>query len=164
MSTQKKSASKTAVVGSKTIARNKRARFDYILEDTIEAGIVLVGTEVKSLRLGKASINEAYASAENDSIYLINATIQEYPNASQYNHDPTRPRKLLLKAREYKKLVGAIQRKGMTLVTMSLYFNSRGIVKCGIALGKGKQLHDKRATEKDRDWQKQKSRLLKTQD
>lgn len=149
--------------GRKLIARNKRARFDYELMDTLEAGIVLTGTEVKSLRLGKASINESYASIENDAVYLINATIQEYPLAHRFNHEPTRPRKLLVKEKEYERLVGAVQRKGLTLIPTRLYFNKRGLVKCELALGKGKKLHDKRETEKARDWAKQKSRLLKEQ-
>ena len=145
----------------KLIAENRRARFDYSIEDTLEAGIQLVGTEVKSLRSGRANIAESYASPERGELWLINATIPEYPPAGQFNHEPRRPRKLLVRARELKKLVGAVEREGRTLAPLKLYFNARGIAKVEIALARGKKAHDKRAAAKDRDWKRQQSRLLR---
>ncbi len=145
----------------KLVAENRRARFDYMIEDTLEAGIQLVGTEVKSLRSGRANIAESYASAERGELWLINATIPEYPPAGQFNHEPRRPRKLLVRSRELKKLIGAVERDGRTLVPLKLYFNERGIAKIEIALATGKKAHDKRAATKDRDWKRQQSRLLR---
>lgn len=145
----------------KLIAENRRARFDYLIEDTMEAGIQLLGTEVKSLRGGRANIAESYASAEKGELWLINATIPEYPPAGQFNHEPRRPRKLLVRGRELKRLVGAVEREGRTLAPLKLYFNDRGIAKIEIALAKGKKAHDKREASKDRDWKRQQSRLLK---
>lgn len=145
----------------KLIAENRRARFDYLLEETLEAGIQLVGTEVKSLRGGRANIAESYASAEKGELWLINATIPEYPPAGQFNHEPRRPRKLLVRSRELKKLIGAVEREGRTLVPLKLYFNDRGIAKVEIALAKGKKAHDKRAATKDRDWKRQQARLIR---
>jgi SsrA-binding protein len=147
--------------GRKLIAENRRARFDYLIEDTIEAGIQLVGTEVKSLRSGRANIAESYASTENGELWLINATIPEYPPAGQFNHEPRRPRKLLVRAKELKRLAGAVEREGRTLAPLKLYFNNRGIAKLEIALAKGKKAHDKRAATKDREWKRQQSRLLR---
>lgn len=147
--------------GRKLVAENRRARFDYLIEDTIEAGIQLVGTEVKALRGGRANIAESYASTDKGELWLINATIPEYPPAGQFNHEPRRPRKLLVRARELKKLAGAVEREGRTLAPLKLYFNARGIAKLEIALAKGKKAHDKRAATKDREWKRQQSRLLR---
>ena len=145
----------------KLVAENRRARFNYEIEDTIEAGIVLTGSEVKSLRTGKANIAESYASNEGGELYLINAHIAEYPGASRFGHEPTRHRKLLLHKKEMARLLGAVQRQGMALVPLRLYFNARGIAKLLLGLGRGKKVHDKRETEKKRDWQRQKSRLMR---
>ena len=145
----------------KLIAENRRARFDYFVEDTMEAGIQLLGTEVKSLRNGRANIAESYASAERGELWLINATIPEYPPAGQFNHEPRRARKLLVRARELKRLVGAVEREGRTLAPLKLYFNDRGVAKIEIALAKGKKALDKRDAAKDRDWKKQQARLFK---
>jgi SsrA-binding protein len=145
----------------KLVAENRKARFNYAIEDTLEAGLVLTGSEVKSLRTGKANIADAYASVERDgALYLINAHIAEYPQA-RVNHEPTRPRKLLVHKRELDKLTGAIQREGMTVVPLKLYFNQRGIAKVLLGLAKGKKLHDKRETERKRDWERQKGRLMR---
>ncbi|MBY0566926.1 MAG: SsrA-binding protein SmpB [Hyphomonadaceae bacterium] len=146
---------------NKLVAENRRARFDYMIEDTLEAGIQLVGTEVKSLRNGRANIAESYASTDKGELWLINATIPEYPPAGQFNHEPRRPRKLLVRARELKKLVGAVEREGRTLAPLRLYFNERGIAKIQIALATGKKAHDKREATKDRDWKRQQARLMK---
>ncbi len=145
----------------KLVAENRKARFNYDIEDKIEAGIQLTGSEVKSLRSGKANIAEAYASDEGGEIYLINAHIAEYAQARRDGHAPTRPRKLLLHKREIEKLLGAIQRQGMTLVPLKLYFNARGIAKVELGLARGKKIHDKRDTEKKRDWERQKGRLMR---
>lgn len=145
----------------KLVAENRRARFDYIIEDTIEAGIQLVGTEVKSLRAGRANIAESYASPEHGELWLINATIPEYPPAGQFNHEPRRKRKLLVRRRELKRLIGAVEREGRTIAPLRLYFNERGIAKIELALAKGKKAHDKRAAAKDRDWKLQQSRLMR---
>ncbi|MBB5518782.1 SsrA-binding protein SmpB [Amphiplicatus metriothermophilus] len=147
--------------GRKIIAENRRARFDYHIEDVVEAGLVLTGTEVKALREGKATIAESYASPEGDGIYLINATIPEYSAGNRENHEPKRPRKLLLRAREISRLTQAVQRKGYTLAPLRLYFNERGIAKLELGLALGKKLHDKRETVKQRDWTRQKQRLLR---
>lgn len=145
----------------KAIAENRRARFDFSIEETFIAGISLVGTEVKALRLGKANIAESYAAVEGEEIFLINANFPIYEPASQFNHLPTRSRKLLLKRREIDKLMGAVQRKGRTIVPLKLFFNERGLVKLLIGLGVGKRQVDKRETQKKRAWNKQKARLMK---
>ena len=145
----------------KTVAENRRARFDYFIEETFEAGIALSGTEVKSLRFGEGSITEAYAEVRDGECWLINANIPEFSHGNRFNHEPKRPRKLLLHPREIEKMIGAVERKGMTLVPLSVYFNSRGRAKVELALAKGKQVHDKRQTMKDRDWQRDKARLLR---
>ncbi len=145
----------------KLIAENRRARFDYMIEDTIEAGIQLLGTEVKSLRAGRANIAESYASTEKGELWLINSTIPIYPPAGQFNHEPTRPRKLLVRQRELKRLASAVDREGRTLAPLKLYFNDRGIAKIQIALAKGKKAHDKREATKDREWKRQQGRLLR---
>jgi SsrA-binding protein len=145
----------------KLVAENRKARFNYEIEEKLEAGIVLLGSEVKSMRAGKANIAESYASDDGGEIYLINAHINEYAQAGRANHAPTRPRKLLLHKRESARLLGAIQRQGMTLVPLRLYFNARGIAKVQLGLARGKKLHDKRDTEKKRDWDRQKGRLMR---
>ena len=145
----------------KLIAENRRARFDYLIEDTIETGIQLLGTEVKSLRGGRANIAESYASTERGELWLINATIPEYPPAGQFNHEPRRARKLLVRSKELKRLAGAVEREGWTLAPLRLYFNERGIAKLELALAKGKKAHDKREASKDRDWKRQQARLLR---
>lgn len=145
----------------KIIAQNRRARFDYFIEETLEAGIVLAGSEVKSLREGKSNINDSYASAEEGAIYLINAYISEYKGANRFNHEPRRPRKLLLRKREMGKLMGAVQKKGVSLIPISLYFNDKGRAKLELGMAKGKKQHDKRATEKEREWNRDKARILK---
>jgi SsrA-binding protein len=146
---------------TKLIAENRRARFDYFLEDKLEAGLALTGTEVKALRQGRANIAESYASVEGREIELINAHIPEYGPANRFNHEPRRPRKLLLHRRELDKLIGAVQREGRTLIPTRLYFNDKGLVKLEVALAKGKKAHDKRATEADRDWKREQGRLMR---
>lgn len=149
----------------KTVAQNRRARFDYEIVETVEAGIMLTGSEVKSLRAGKSSITESYAGEMGGELagelYLFNANIPEYLEAHQFNHFPKRPRKLLLRKRQIKKFLGAIHRKGMTIVPLSMYFNAKGKAKVEIALAKGKNVADKRQTIKDRDWTRDKARILK---
>jgi SsrA-binding protein len=146
----------------KLVAENRKARFNYAIEDKLEAGLVLTGSEVKSLRAGKANIADAYASDEGrGELYLINAHIAEYAQSGRANHEPTRPRKLLLHKHELDQLMGAIQRQGMTVVPLKLYFNARGIAKVELGLARGKKLHDKRETEKKRDWNRQKGRLMR---
>ena len=151
--------------GQKTIADNRRARFEYHVGDVIEAGLVLTGTEVKALREGKATIAESYCAPDTGpngaEFYLVNANIPEYSGGNRENHVPKRPRKLLLHRREVARLTGGVERKGYTVVPLRLFFNARGMVKLDIALAEGKQLHDKRAVEKDRDWGRQKQRLLR---
>ncbi|UGV27087.1 SsrA-binding protein SmpB [Rhodopseudomonas boonkerdii] len=145
----------------KLIAENRKARFNYAVEDTVEAGIALTGTEVKSIRNGKSTIAESYADPKDGEIWLVNANIPEYLQANRFNHEPKRPRKLLLHRKQINKLMGAVERQGMTLIPLKMYFNERGRVKLQLALAKGKQLHDKRASEKERDWSREKGRLLR---
>lgn len=145
----------------KTVAENRRARFDYHIEDVFEAGIALSGTEVKSLRFGEGSIAESYAEIRDGEAWLVNANIPEFSHGNRYNHEPKRPRKLLLHEREIEKLFGAVERKGMTMVPLSIYFNSRGRAKVELALAKGKQDHDKRASIKERDWKRDKARIMR---
>ena len=145
----------------KLIAENRRARYDYFLEETFEAGLALTGTEVKALRLGRANIAESYASAEGREIMLINANFPEYGPANRFNHEPKRPRKLLLHRKEIDKMLGAIQREGRPLIATKLYFNDKGMVKLELALAKGKKLHDKRDTVADRDWKREQGRLMR---
>ncbi|MEI8295608.1 MAG: SsrA-binding protein SmpB [Alphaproteobacteria bacterium] len=144
------------------IAKNRRARFDYEIIETLEVGIVLMGSEVKSLRQGKASIHECFAGEAEGELYLFNANITEYAPAKHFNHEPRRSRKLLLHRRQKNKFLGAIRRKGMTLVPMSLYFNHKGRIKLLIGLGKGKKTVDKRETIKQRDWDRSKNRILRS--
>jgi len=146
---------------TKTVAENRRARFDYFIEETFEAGIALSGTEVKSLRFGEGSIAESYAAVQDGEAWLINANIPEFSHGNRFNHEPKRPRKLLLNGREIEKLFGAVARQGMTLVPLSIYFNSRGRAKVEIALARGRKLHDKRDYEKEKDWKRVQGRLLR---
>jgi SsrA-binding protein len=145
----------------KIVAENRRARFEYFLEDFFEAGIALTGTEVKSIRSGKTTIAESYADSKDGEIWLINANIPEYLQANRFNHEPKRPRKLLLHRKQINKLMGAVDREGMTLIPLKLYFNERGRAKLLLAIAKGKKLHDKRETEKKRDWSREKGRLMR---
>jgi SsrA-binding protein len=146
----------------KSVADNRRARYDYEIGEVYEAGLMLTGTEVKSLRTGKATIAESYVDVDrNGEVYLINANIPEYLQANRFNHDPRRPRKLLLKSREIAKLAQGVERQGMTIVPLKIYFNDRGRAKIEIAVARGKKLHDKRESEKQRDWGREKSRLLR---
>lgn len=145
----------------KLVAEHRRARFDYLIEETFEAGIMLTGTEVKALRAGRANIAESYASAERGELFLINSYIPVYDPAGQFNHEPRRARKLLVKKRELNKLKGAVERDGRTIVPLKLYFNDRGKAKIEIALARGKKAHDKREASKDRDWKRDQARLMK---
>lgn len=146
----------------KLAADNRRARYDYEIGEVYEAGIMLTGTEVKSLRTGKATIAESYVDVDRKGeVFLINANIPEYLQANRFNHNPRRPRKLLLKLREIAKLAQGIEREGMTIVPLKIYFNERGRAKIEIAVARGKKLHDKRESEKQRDWNREKSRLLR---
>ena len=145
----------------KLIAENRRARFDYFLEDFFEAGIMLTGSEVKSLRVGRANIAESYASIEGNDVVLINADIPPFAQANRFNHEPRRHRKLLLHRKQLDKLIGAVQRDGRTIIPTKLYWNEKGLAKLEIALAKGKKLHDKREATADRDWARDKARLLR---
>lgn len=145
----------------RTVALNRKARRNYIIEETLEAGIALTGTEVKSLREGRANIGEAYATVKDGEIFLVNAHISEYRGGNRFNHEPLRPRKLLLHKREIRRLIGAVQRQGVTLVPLSIYFNERGRAKVRLGVARGKKQYDKRAAERDRDWQRRRERLLR---
>jgi SsrA-binding protein len=145
----------------KTVAENRRARFDFAIEDVYEAGIALTGTEVKSLRFGEGSIAEAYAEVKDNQVWLVNSNIPEFSHGNRFNHEPKRPRKLLLHEREINKMHGAVMRQGMTLVPLSIYFNSRGRAKIEIAVAKGRKAHDKREHIKEQDWKREAARLLK---
>ena len=146
---------------AKIVAENRRARYEYFIEDTLEAGIALTGTEVKSLRFGEGSIAESYAEVKNGEVWLVNANVPEFSHGNRHNHVPKRPRKLLLHDREIARLTGAVERKGMTLVPLSVYFNGRGRAKVELALARGKNNADKRQVTKDRDWQRDKARLMR---
>jgi SsrA-binding protein len=148
-------------VKTKTVAENRRARFEYFIEDVVEAGIALMGTEVKALRTGQGSIAESFAEVKDGQVWLVNANIPEFSHGNRFNHEPKRPRKLLLHEREIDRMFSAVSRQGMTLIPLSIYFNNRGRAKVELALGKGKKLHDKRDTMKERDWQRDKARLLR---
>jgi SsrA-binding protein len=145
----------------RVVADNRKARFNYEIGETFEAGIMLTGTEVKSLRLGKATIAESYADAKGSEIWLVNANIPEYLQGGRFNHAPKRQRKLLLHRRQIDKLAGAIERDGMTLIPLKLYFNEKGRAKVELALGRGKKLHDKRETDRKRAWERERGRLLR---
>jgi len=145
----------------KVVAENRRARYDYFVEERLEAGIELTGTEVKSLRVGEGSIAESYAAVDGDELWLINSHVPEYSHGNRLNHHPRRPRKLLLKSREIARLQGAVTRQGLTLVPLSIYFNGAGRAKVELAVARGKKMHDKRDTEKERDWKREQGRLLR---
>jgi SsrA-binding protein len=145
----------------KIVAENRRARYDYAIEDKYEAGIALTGTEVKSLRFGEGSIAESYAEVKEGEVWLVNANIPEFSHGNRFIHEPKRPRKLLLTAREINKMFGAVMRQGMTLVPLSIYFNGRGRAKVELAIAKGRKAHDKREHEKEKDWKKEQGRLLR---
>lgn len=145
----------------KIVADNRKARFNYAIGDVYEAGIALTGTEIKSLRAGKATIAESYADARGGEIWLVNSNIPEYLQAGRFNHAPKRARKLLLHKREINKLMGAVEREGMTLVPLKLYFNLKGRAKIELAVARGKKLHDKRQTEKKRSWERERGRLMR---
>lgn len=159
----KKKDKKSGMISvNQTVADNRKARFDYHIEDKFEAGMMLVGTEVKSLRLGQCSIKEAHVAVKKGELWLLNANIPEYQQASHLQqHAPKRERKLLLHKKEVDKLMGAVQREGYTIVPLRLFFNGRGLAKLEIALAKGKKLHDKRETAKARDWGREKQKLLR---
>ena len=148
----------------RVVADNRKARFNYEIGDIIECGICLTGTEVKSLRTGKATIAESYAEANKGEIFLVNANIPEYLQANRFNHEPRRPRKILMKARQIAKFAQGVEREGMTIVPLKIYFNDKGRAKVEIALAKGKKLHDKRESEKNRDWSRERGRLMKQRD
>lgn len=145
----------------KTVAENRRARFEFFIEDVYEAGICLTGTEVKSLRAGQGSIVESYAEVRDGQVWLVNSNIPEFSHGNRYNHEPKRVRKLLLRGREIEKMHGAVARKGMTLVPLTIYFNSQGRAKMELAIAKGKNVQDKRETIKDRDWKREQSRIMR---
>ena len=147
--------------GQKIVADNRRARFNYEIGEVFEAGIILTGTEVKALRQGRATIAESYADTKGGELWLINANIPEYLQGGRDNHEPKRVRKLLLHKRQIAKLASAVEREGMTIVPLKMYFNERGRAKIEVAVAKGKQLHDKRATDRKRDWNREKGRLLR---
>jgi SsrA-binding protein len=146
---------------ARVVAHNRKARFNYAIGETLEAGIALTGTEVKSLRQGKATIAESYAYSRGGEIWLVNANIPEYLQGGRFNHAPKRLRKLLLHRRQISKLIGAVEREGMTLVPLKLFFNDKGRAKVELALARGKKLHDKRETEKKRSWDRERGRLLR---
>ena|ERR1700741_10604 len=148
--------------GTRVVADNRKARHNYFIESSLEAGIALVGSEVKSLRAGQATIAESYAQAKDGEIFLVNAYIPEYLMANRFNHEPKRTRKLLVRKNEARKLSSAVNREGMTLIPLRLYFNAKGRAKLELGVAKGKKLHDKRESEKKRDWARDKARLLRT--
>ncbi|HEX9648675.1 MAG TPA: SsrA-binding protein SmpB [Alphaproteobacteria bacterium] len=143
------------------VAQNRKARHNYIIEDTVEAGLVLVGTEVKSLREGRASLGDAFAERRDGEMVLVNSHIAHYPPANRLNHDPLRPRKLLLHRREIERLRGLVERRGYTLVPLKLYFDERGRAKVELGIARGRKLHDKREREKELGWQRDKARLMR---
>ena len=145
----------------KLIAENRRARYDYFIEESLEAGLSLTGSEVKSLRQGRANVAEAYAAVEGREIVLVNCYIPEYAGANRFNHEPRRPRKVLLHRRQIDRLIGAVNREGRTIIPMQLYWNDKGLAKLELAVAKGKKMHDKREVEADRDWQRDKARLMR---
>jgi len=145
----------------KIVAENRRARYDYAIESTVEAGIALTGTEVKALRFGEGSIAESYAEVKGEEVWLINSNIPEFSHGNRHNHEPKRPRKLLLHEREIGKMFGAVARQGMTLVPLSIYFNGRGRAKVELAIARGRKAHDKREHEKEKDWKREQGRLMR---
>lgn len=153
--------SKSPLIAGKIAAENRKARHEYSIQDTLEAGIMLEGTEVKSLRLGRAQLAESYAGAQEGELFLFNAYIPEYQVKTAFTHEVRRPRKLLVHRKEMRKLLIAIQREGMTLVPLSIFFNDRGIAKVSLGIAKGRKMHDKRAADKERDWSREKARVLR---
>ncbi|HLL59056.1 MAG TPA: SsrA-binding protein SmpB [Allosphingosinicella sp.] len=145
----------------KVVAENRRARYDYAVEDKFEAGIALTGTEVKSLRFGEGSIAESYAEVKDGEVWLINSNVPEFSHGNRFNHEPKRPRKLLLKEREINKMFAAVMRQGMTLVPLSIYFNGRGRAKVELAIARGRKAHDKREHDKEKDWKREQGRLMR---
>ena len=145
----------------KIVAENRRARYDYAFDTIYEAGIALTGTEVKSLRSGEGSIAESYAEVKGEEVWLINSNIPEFSHGNRFNHEPKRPRKLLLHEREIGKMFGAVARQGMTLVPLSIYFNGQGRAKVELAVAKGRKAHDKREHEKEKDWKREQGRLMR---
>ena len=145
----------------RVVAQNRKARHNYFIDSTLEAGIMLLGTEVKSLRTGQASLSDSYAGEKDGELYLINSHIPEYRAANRFNHEPRRPRKLLLKRRELDRILGSIRREGATAVPLSIYFNERGMAKIELGLAHGKKKHEKRETQKQREWNREKSRVLR---
>jgi SsrA-binding protein len=145
----------------RVVSQNRKARHNYFIDSTLEAGIMLLGTEVKSLRTGQANLNDAYAGEKDGELYLINSHIPEYRAANRFNHEPRRPRKLLLKRRELDRILGSIRREGATAVPLSLYFNERGMAKVELGLAHGKKKHEKRETEKKREWNREKARVIR---
>ena len=145
----------------RVVADNRKARYAYAIESTLEAGLMLMGSEVKALRSGKATIAESYAQAKDGEIFLINAYIPEYTMANRFNHEPRRPRKVLVHKNEVRKLSAAVQREGMTLIPLRVYFTPKGVAKLELGVARGKKLHDKRQSEKERDWERSKARLLR---
>ena len=150
-----------AGIDARPVAQNRRARYDYFIDEVLEAGIMLVGTEVKSLREGKASIGEAYAGDSSGALTLFNAHIPEYSAANRFNHEPRRPRQLLVHRKERDRLLGLVRREGCTIVPLTVYFNDRGIAKVQLGVARGKRQMDKRETSKRRDWQREKARLMR---
>ena len=146
---------------NRVVADNRKARFNYEIVDTLEAGIALTGTEVKSLRQGKATIGEAYAGPSGNELFLFNAYIPEYLQANRFNHETRRPRRLLLHKRQIDKFLGATQREGFTVIPLKIYFNEKGRAKVELGLGRGKKLHDKRESEKKKDWDRERARLMR---
>jgi len=153
--------SRTPLIAGRIAAENRKARHEYTIQDTLEAGIVLQGTEVKALRAGRANLAESYAGPRDGELFLFNAYIPEYQAKTAFTHEPRRPRKLLVHKKEVRKLLGAVTREGMTLVPLSIFFNDRGLAKVSLGLAKGRKLHDKRAAEKERDWNREKARVLR---
>jgi SsrA-binding protein len=153
--------SRGPLIAGRIAAENRKARHEYSIHETIDAGIILQGTEVKSLRLGRANLTEAYAGQQEGELYLFNAYIPEYQVKTAFTHETRRPRKLLVHKKEARKLLGAISREGMTLVPLTIFFNDRGLAKVSLGLAKGRKLHDKRAAEKEKDWGREKARVLR---
>lgn len=146
---------------TKVVAENRRARFDYEVDEKFEAGIALTGTEVKALRFGEGSIAESYAEVKDEEVWLVNANVPEFSHGNRFNHEPKRPRKLLLNRREINRMRAGVERKGMTLVPLSIYFNSKGKAKVELAIAKGRKAQDKRSYKKEQDWKREQGRLLK---
>jgi len=145
----------------KIVAKNKRAEFDYFIDERFEAGIILTGSEVKSIRLGKIALTDSHAAQENEELFLYNCHIDEYEKANRFNHATRRPRKLLLKKREIEKIIGKIKLKGYTLIALCMYFNQKNIVKVELGLSRGKKQHDKRNSIKEKDWQREQGRIIR---